>query len=59
MSITKIINDENITLVQGVDGICLCEESWATEGLKKKQLNYLDIENDILFASEGADAVND
>lgn len=28
MSITNIISDETVTLVQGVNGICLCEESW-------------------------------
>lgn len=28
MSITNFIDNDDITLVQGVNGICLCEESW-------------------------------
>ncbi|MFV0587829.1 hypothetical protein [Bacteroides reticulotermitis] len=34
MSITDIISNENVTLVQGVNGICLCEESWVTSRQK-------------------------
>lgn len=28
MSVTNFINEENVTIVQGIDGIRLCEESW-------------------------------
>lgn len=31
MSVTNIINNEELTLVQGVGGLFLCEESWATQ----------------------------
>ncbi len=31
MSVTKIIDEENITLVQGVNGILLHEEDWMKE----------------------------
>lgn len=34
MSITNIINDDEVTLVQGVNGLFLCEESWITESRK-------------------------
>jgi hypothetical protein len=30
MSVTNIINNEELTLVQGVGGLFLCEESWVT-----------------------------
>lgn len=35
MSVTNIIDERNVTIIQGVDGICLCEESW----MKKKSKN--------------------
>ncbi len=28
MSVLNFINEENVTIVQGIDGIRLCEESW-------------------------------
>lgn len=31
MSITNIISNDEVTLVQGVDGIFFCEESWITQ----------------------------
>jgi hypothetical protein len=31
MSVTNIINNEELTLVQGVGGLFLCEESWITQ----------------------------
>ncbi|MBR8712218.1 hypothetical protein [Porphyromonas levii] len=31
MGIINIINDECMTLVQGVDGLFLCEESWVAQ----------------------------
>ena len=30
MSITNIISNDEVTLVQGVDGLFFCEESWIT-----------------------------
>ena len=34
MSITNIISNGEITLVQGVNGPFLCEESWVTQSRK-------------------------
>lgn len=34
MSITNIINNEEVTLVQGVNGLFFCEESWVTQSGK-------------------------
>ncbi len=31
MSITNIIDDKGLTIFQGVNGICLFEESWIKE----------------------------
>ncbi len=31
MSVTNIINNEELTLIQGVGGLFLCEESWVTQ----------------------------
>ncbi len=31
MSVTNIINNEKLTLVQGVGGLSLCEESWVKQ----------------------------
>ena len=31
MSITNIISNDEVTLVQGVDGLFFCEESWITQ----------------------------
>lgn len=31
MSVTNIIDDPNVTIVQGVNGIRLCEEGWMTQ----------------------------
>ena len=38
MSITNIICNGEITLVQGVNGLFLCEESWVTQS-RKSALN--------------------
>ncbi len=32
MSVINIINNEGITLIQGVGGLFLCEESWIKQG---------------------------
>lgn len=37
MSVANFIDEENITLVQGIDGICLCEESW----MKPSEKSYI------------------
>lgn len=34
MSITNLVDDEKITMIQGVNGIRLCEEVWMKKGLK-------------------------
>ncbi len=34
MSVTNIINNEELTLVQRVGGLFLCEESWITQNLR-------------------------
>ncbi len=34
MSITNIISNGEITLVQGVNGLFFCEESWVTQSRK-------------------------
>lgn len=31
MSVTNIIHNEELTLVQGVGGLFLCEESWVMQ----------------------------
>ncbi len=31
MSITNIVDDKGVTILQGVNGICLFEESWVKE----------------------------
>jgi hypothetical protein len=36
MSVTKIIDEENITLVQGVNGILLHKEGWRKEKEERK-----------------------
>ncbi len=36
MSITNFINSETGTIVQGVNGIRLCRESWMTERAMKR-----------------------
>ena len=40
MSVTTIIDEENITLVQGVNGILLHKEGWMKE---KKERNHCSI----------------
>ena len=36
MSVTKIIDEENITIVQGVNGILLPQEGWMKETNDRK-----------------------
>ena len=36
MSITNFINSETVTIVQGVNGIRLCRESWMTGRERKR-----------------------
>ena len=37
MSVTTIIDEENITLVQGVNGILLHKEGWMQEKKERKE----------------------
>lgn len=34
MSVTNIINNEEITIVQGIGGLFFCEESWVKQSRK-------------------------
>lgn len=36
MSVTKIIDEENVTIVQGVNGILLYKEGWMKEKNERK-----------------------
>ncbi|WP_257998830.1 hypothetical protein [Hoylesella buccalis] len=38
MSITTIIDEENITIVQGINGIMLYKEEWMKKTNKDRQL---------------------
>ena len=38
MSITNIISNDEVTLVQGVNGLFFCEESWVTQSRKASLL---------------------
>ncbi|SUB88807.1 Uncharacterised protein [Porphyromonas macacae] len=40
MSVTNLIDDERVTIVQGVNGICLCRESWMMEKKDSETLPY-------------------
>ena len=35
MSIINIISNDELTLVQGVNGLFFCEESWVTQSMKR------------------------
>ncbi|WP_255416437.1 hypothetical protein [Prevotella sp. OH937_COT-195] len=41
MSVINFINEENITLIQGVNGICLCNEGW----MMQRKRDCKDMEN--------------
>ena len=34
MSITNLVDDEKIMMIQGVNGIRLCEEAWMKNGVR-------------------------
>lgn len=65
MSITHLINDEEITLMQGVNGLFFCEESWIamrkkhnnkqqTQTLQRRPTNVTFIKNRVCWqGSEG------
>ena len=40
MRVTKIIDEENITIVQGVNGILLYKEGWMKEKAKQEDNLY-------------------
>lgn len=42
MSVTNLINDEKMTILQGVNGICLCQESWMTDKKEKAEIQTMD-----------------
>ncbi len=37
MSVTNFITDERVTILQGVNGIQLCQESWMTEKMRSPE----------------------
>lgn len=43
MSVTNIINNEELTLVQGVGGLFLCEESWVMQN--RRTSNHKKVSN--------------
>lgn len=38
MSVINIINNEEITLVEGVGGLFLCEESWIMQSRRNQEI---------------------
>lgn len=40
MSVTNIIDDERVTIVQGVNGILLCQESWMADKSDRWDRNH-------------------
>ncbi len=50
MSFTNLIDYDSITMIQGVDGIRLCEESWMKTRFDKKTepLSILQVEGQTL-----------
>lgn len=55
MSITNIINNEKITLIQGVDGLFLCEESWVTQGRRNTRYKKILDKETIIAKNESND----
>lgn len=49
MSVTNFIDDDRMTILQGVNGICLCEETWMVrrkaDKLQSSKLDNLEEEN--------------
>lgn len=46
MSVTNFINSDDFTIVQGVNGIRLCQESWMSEKAALKEIITLLHEED-------------
>lgn len=46
MSITNIIINDGYTILQGVNGICLCQEKWMIREKHKKQIEQTDRKTD-------------
>ena len=40
MSVTNIIDDERVTIVQGVNGILLCQKSWMADKSHRWDRNH-------------------
>lgn len=54
MSITNLIDYDNITIVQGVNGIRLCEEAWMKErDIRVDVSQYIAPEREDSSSSEG------
>lgn len=71
MSITNIICNGEITLVQGVNGLFLCEESWVTNTCcdmamtdwelvlqKRTKIYFVQKQSESLFAGDSLDTMN-
>lgn len=49
MSVTNIINNEELTLIQGVGGLFLCEESWITQHRRSNHRKNISDKEEIIM----------
>ncbi|KGN68049.1 hypothetical protein HQ37_06695 [Porphyromonas sp. COT-239 OH1446] len=52
MSVTNVISNEEITLVQGVGGLFFCEESWVTQSRDSSHCKKILDKEDIAARNE-------
>lgn len=57
MSILNFISDEDVTLVQGVNGLFLCEESWILQR-RKTILEKEDLNEEVVDTKNRSNNVN-
>ena len=57
MSILNFISDEDVTLVQGVNGLFLCEESWISQR-RKTILEKEDLNEEVVDTKNRSNNVN-
>lgn len=55
MSVTNIINNEELTLVQGIGGLFLCEESWITQNRRNTYRKEVSDKEMITTKNENSD----
>ncbi|WP_373749207.1 hypothetical protein [Bacteroides heparinolyticus] len=53
MSVINIISNEEITLVQGVGGLFLCEESWIAQSVGNARLKKVLDKKSVITKNEG------